>query len=55
MQRGQQFHYQSTEYDGHVNNQSTFGGSSGHGQTFYQNSQSLAESTIATHSGNYGQ
>ena len=55
IQRGQLFHYQLTEYDVHANNQSTFGGTSGHGQTFYQNSQSLAESTIATHSGNYTQ
>jgi hypothetical protein len=42
MQRGQQLQYQSTGYDDRVNGHSTFSGSNGRGQTFYQNSQSLA-------------
>ena len=52
MQRDQQLHYQSNEYGGHTNNQVNSGS---HGQSFYQNSPSLVESTIASHSGNNNQ
>ena len=49
MQRGQQFNYHQAEYERHTNNELY---SASHGQSLYQNSQSLAESTIASHSGN---
>ena len=49
MQRGQQSHYQSNKYGNHANNQVNSGSP---GQSLYQNIPLLAESTIASHSGN---